>query len=118
MNRRYSIGYLTTTATRIVQAEQNESIVIRDLIMCNASGSNQHFTIYHVPAGETPHARFSLYGTYHLTANNTLVVRDVRIYLAPGDAIWAFADTGSAITLHAYGTSSTGAMSPLMAGDG
>jgi len=118
MNRRYSIGYLTAEATKIVEAERNESIVLRDFFFCNTVNNNHYITVYHVPAGETPDDRFSLYNLYQLTGDTTTALTDVRVHLAPGDSIWAFADTATKIVLTAYGTSSTAATNPFMDRDG
>lgn len=101
MKKRYGNGLIGTTATQIASCGPEEGVSINRLWVCNTTGTNRTFTIYHTPAGESP-------------ADNNLIISgeqvrtgvskqiDGPIYLTPGEQLWALSDAVDAVNVFAH----------------
>ena len=100
MSYRHSIGYLTTTAQDIYHAKVSRS-TIASVVVCNTSGANTSYSIWHVPADEDQNDVHALFYETAIKAKNTQVI-EVPIVLDVGDKITALAAAGSAVVLTLY----------------
>lgn len=98
--RRYNHGYLNTTPTAIARAEVGP-ITIESIWICNTGGSNDTFSLYHVPAGEAQSDEHALYKDSVIRSKITQVV-ETHLHLSAGEALWAEATTGGVVTMTLY----------------
>lgn len=101
MKRRYGNGLIGTTATRIAECGPNEGIAVNSFWLCNTTGSNRTFTIYHTPAGEAPADNNALINGEQI---RTGVSKQIEgpVYLTAGEQLWALSDAVDAVNVFAY----------------
>jgi len=97
---RYNHGYLGTDQETIMHAADTVQH-IQSIYVCNTSGSNTTYSLWHCPKDETNSDEFALFFESRASAKTTVII-DTPIHLHPGEKLIAAAGVGSAVVLTVY----------------
>ncbi len=95
-------GQPTTSATTLYTAPAATTTIVKNILICNTTGSDATVTINFVPSAGSASVSNRIISALTVSGNNTVVVECSGI-LATGDFISALQNTSSAITLHITG---------------
>lgn len=91
-----------TPAASLYTPGDGVEAIVKRIIICNTSGSNAAFDIFHDDDGTTYNTTTQLYFNQTLTAGLTRVLDD-EIYVDSAGSIGAASDTTAALTFSVYG---------------
>lgn len=103
MKKRWPIGTLATNAVEILRCDASRRITIDSIHFVNYTSGNTTVDLYHVPADEEVADGFHLIRNSDVRANAALRLVDQRIYLEPGDRLFAYAAAANHIACFVYG---------------
>jgi len=103
MKKRWPIGTLATNAVEILRCDASRRITIDSIHFVNFTTGNTAVDLYHVPDGEEVSENFHLVRNHSVSANTAFRLVDQRIYLEPGDRLFAFADAADHLNCFIYG---------------
>lgn len=98
MKRRYNHGYLETVEQTIYHGGDVEVVSI---FVCNTSGSNTTYSLFHVPKDEDSSNEYALFFENVVRSKETEVI-EVPIHVSPGERLTAKAGASNAVILTMY----------------
>ena len=103
MKKRWPIGTLPTNAVEILRCDASRRITIDSIHFVNYTTGNTNVDLYHVPADEEISDHFHLVRNHAVSANTAFRLVDQRIYLEPGDRLFAYAADADHLNCFIYG---------------
>ena len=85
-------------------APANTKTILKKVSFCNTTGTARVVTAYIVPSGGSANAADTIWSAIGVPAGGTVEGYDIEGHvLLSGDAIWAYADSATAVTMHMSG---------------
>lgn len=109
---RFGQSLIGSSATLIYTCPSDRVAILRDLAVCNTTGSSRTYNLYFVKTGESAADANTVVKTRTITAQATDNFR-FNLPMVTGDKVYAVADVGSALALQASGTEYEGTLSPF-----
>lgn len=95
---------LPAAAASQYTAPANTRTILKKCSFCNTTGTARVVTLYIVPSGGAANAADTLWSAVSVPAGATVEGYDIEGHvLLAGDAVWAFADVATAVTMHLSG---------------
>lgn len=95
---RYNHGYVSTTEHSVYEGGQSE---VQSIFICNTSGSNTTYSIFHIPKDEDPSNEFALFFETPLKAKTTHII-ETPFVINPGEKLTAAAGAADSVVLTMY----------------
>lgn len=100
--KKFYTGQPGTSAGTLYTAPASTTAIIKNILICNTTGSAATVTLNFVASGGSAAASNQIMSSLEVAGNNT-VAFDLSGVLSTGDFISALQGTSSAITLHITG---------------
>ncbi|ADU95281.1 hypothetical protein [Geobacillus sp. Y412MC52] len=100
--KRLYIGQPGTTIGALYQVPATYKTIVKNIILCNTTGTDAKIDIYFVPSGNGASAANKVISQYTVSANDTAVI-NLSAVLGSGDVISAAQVTANAITVYISG---------------
>jgi hypothetical protein len=110
---RFGQSLIAATDTLIYTCPSSRTAILRDLSVCNTTGSSRTYSLNFVKSGESVANANTVIKTRTIAGQATDMFR-FNLPMVTGDKVYAVADSGAALALQASGTEYEGTLSPFV----